>query len=317
MKKIVLITIIFLTYQIDGKSQSDFTPELETGVGVVYRANQNFSAVRLALGTKNLLINNRLGFYYLIEYRGGKSYLENNTNVYFHDIFGAVYSINKSFAVRAGLGLLSKGVFSDNGGLRKEIAVSYQLPKYPFSAEIGYSLTIGPTTTFRYIIPMKAKKTENVPAAPLPITKAPDKVVEKPKPIEPPTVEIPVLEKPIVEPKLSVDLNDLAKKSTTYYPLNIDTLSVLFKQNLTNLIQYMKENPRSKVSVFGGADLTGSEDFNKKLSLSRAQKVKEYMITQGIDADRIVALASTSKGTGMKEEDRALDRKSRFVISAE
>lgn len=303
MKKIVLIAIIFLTYQIDGKSQSDFTPELETGVGIVYRANQNFSAVRLALGTKNLLLNNRLGFYYLIEYRGGKSYLENNTNVYFHDIFGAVYSINKSFAVRAGLGLLIKGVFSDNGGLRKEIAVSYQLPKYPFSAEIGYSLTIGPTTTFRYIIPMKTKK--------------PDKMVVKSKPIEPPTVEIPILEKPIVEPKLSVDLNDLAKKSTTYYRLNEDTLSVLFKQNLTNLIQYMKENPRSKVSVFGGADLSGSDNYNKKLSLSRAQKVKEYMITQGIEADRIVALASTSKGTSMTEEDRALDRNATFVISAE
>ena len=324
MKKIILIAIIFFTYQIDGKSQSNFTPELETGIGVVYRVNQNFSAVRLALGTKNLLLKNRLGFYYVIEHRGGKSYLEKNENVYFRDIFGAIYSVNKNFAVRAGLGLFSKGILADNGGLRKEIAVSYQLPKYPLSVEIGYSLSIGPTTTFRYLIPMKAKKLDNLHTAVNSIIDVPVEKVELPKSNEPIKVAEPKVEpkvepkdEPKVEPKMPEDLNLLAKKSTTYYPFNADTLSTLNKQNLTNIIQYLKENPKSKVSVIGGADLIGSEDYNRKLSLSRAEKVKEYMIKQGIEADRIVALSSTNKGTSMKEEDRALDRNSKFVLSAE
>lgn len=158
MKKTILLAIICLFFQTEGKAQSDFTPELETGVGVVFRHQEKFSAVRFAVGGKNLVLKNRLGFYYVLEYRGGIAFQEDNTDFYFRDIFGIVYTINKSFSVRAGAGLLRKGILAgsdDNDGrLRKEIAITYQIPQYPVSIDIGFSVWVGPTATFRYLFPI-------------------------------------------------------------------------------------------------------------------------------------------------------------------
>ena len=158
MKRIIIITMAIFSLQMDVKSQSSFSPEIETGLGVVFSHQEKFSAVRFAVGGKNLILKNRLGFYYVLEYRGGIQFQEDNTNYYFRDIFGVVYSINNSFSIRAGAGLLRKGLLAgsaDNDGrLRKEIAITYQIPKYPISIDIGYSVWVGPTATFRYVHPI-------------------------------------------------------------------------------------------------------------------------------------------------------------------
>lgn len=159
MKKILLLAIICLSFQTEGKAQSDFTSELETGVGVILRHQEKFRAVRFTVGVKNLILKNRLGFYYVLEYRGGIEFQEDNTNYYFRDIFGVVYTINKSFSVRAGAGLLRKGILAgitDNDGrLRKEIAITYKIPQYPISVDLGFSVWVGPTATFRWVLPIR------------------------------------------------------------------------------------------------------------------------------------------------------------------
>ena len=40
----------------------------EPGLGMVFRHKEQFSAVRLAMGSRNLLIKNRVGIYYILEY---------------------------------------------------------------------------------------------------------------------------------------------------------------------------------------------------------------------------------------------------------
>jgi hypothetical protein len=158
MKKIIIIVLAIFSFQLDVKAQSDLSPEIETGLGIVFRHQEKFSAVRLALGGRNLILKNKLGFYYVLEYRGGIEFQEDNTNYYFRDVFGVVFSINKSFSVRAGAGLLRKGILAgstDNDGrLRKEIAITYQIPQYPISLDLGFSVWVGPTATFRYILPL-------------------------------------------------------------------------------------------------------------------------------------------------------------------
>jgi outer membrane protein OmpA-like peptidoglycan-associated protein len=55
----------------------------------------------------------------------------------------------------------------------------------------------------------------------------------------------------------------------------------------------MTEYPKAKFHIEGHTDSTGSEATNSKLSEGRAAAVKNYLIANGIDGNRL-----TSKGYG-------------------
>jgi hypothetical protein len=46
----------------------------------------------------------------------------------------------------------------ENGRLRKEIGINYQLQKYKVNLDIGYSTWVGPTANIGYIIPITQPK---------------------------------------------------------------------------------------------------------------------------------------------------------------
>jgi OmpA-OmpF porin, OOP family len=80
------------------------------------------------------------------------------------------------------------------------------------------------------------------------------------------------------------------------------TLHVLFDTNKANirknsfkdveaLADVMKQYPELNVTIEGHTDNVGSDAYNKKLSQSRADAVKKYMVDKaGIDAKRITAI---------------------------
>ena len=192
----------------------------EPGLGMVFRHQEKFSAARLQLGTRNLFIKNRVGIYYILEYRGGIKFKEDGTSFYFRDLLGLNYSVNKSFSIHGGLGVFRKGLlqsgenrggeyFYNNiqfGRLRKEIGVTYRIPQYPVSVDICYSTWVGPTATFGYIIPMKQKKLGNAPLKSIPVYDVPVIVETKPEPEAPVKTIDTVVEKPIyVETKPTID----------------------------------------------------------------------------------------------------------------
>jgi OmpA-OmpF porin, OOP family len=118
-----------------------------------------------------------------------------------------------------------------------------------------------------------------------------------------------------VETVPGVDIAALAKQSTTYYPFNVDTLSESNKQNLQALIEYLNQNPSAKITVFGNADRMGSESYNLSLSDARAKKVKNYLVSQGIQASRVKTVAyGEVNAKGETEEERALNRCVEFGI---
>jgi outer membrane protein OmpA-like peptidoglycan-associated protein len=55
----------------------------------------------------------------------------------------------------------------------------------------------------------------------------------------------------------------------------------------------MNENPDIKLAIDGHTDNVGKDDFNQTLSENRANAVKEYFVSKGIDESRI-----TSAGHG-------------------
>lgn len=320
----------------------------EPGLGMVFRHQEKFSAARVQLGTRNLFIKNRVGVYYILEYRGGIQFLEDGTSFYFRDLLGLNYSVNKSFSIHGGMGVFRKGLlqsgenrggeyFYNNvqfGRLRKEIGITYKIPQYPVSVDICYSTWVGPTATFGYVIPMKQKKLGNAPLKSIPVYDVPVVVETKPEKVEQPKTIDTVVEQPVyvetkpevvepvvaqpVETKPAVDLTALAKQSTTYYPFNVSELNASNKENLAALITYMQSNPKCKATIFGNADRLGSESYNLTLSATRARNVKAYLVSQGIPANRIKVVAyGETKAKGETEEERALNRCVEFSLSAE
>ena len=356
MKNIILsLIIVLVTVFLPQIGNAQATKEKwnvaswEPGLGMVFRHHEKFSAARLSLGTRNLFIKNRVGIYYILEYRGGIKFQEDGTKFYFRDLLGLNYSVNKSFSIHGGMGVFRKGIiqsgearggefyYNNNqfGRLRKEIGITFRIPQYPVSVDLCYSTWVGPTATFGYIIPMKQKKLGNAPLKSIPMYDIPVVVETKPEKevVVAPTVDtivsIPVIVEVIPEPiKVAVpidtiiaapvptiDVNALAKQSTTYYPFNVDTLSISNIENLQALIVYLNQNPSSNITVFGNADLMGSESYNLTLSDSRAKKVKKYLVSVGIQASRIKTVAyGELKAKGETEEERALNRCVEFGI---
>ena len=348
MKNIFLSLIIVLVSVLlpqTGNAQSSKekwnVASWEPGLGMVFRHHEKFSAARLSLGTRNLFIKNRIGVYYTLEYRGGIKFQEDGTKFYFRDLLGLNYSVNKSFSLHGGMGVFRKGIlqsgearggeffYNNNqfGRLRKEIGITFRIPQYPVSVDLCYSTWVGPTATFGYIIPMKQKKLGNAPLKSIPmydvpvlVETKPEIVVEQPKVIDTVVEKVVYIEtKPeVIEPveiKIEVDVVALAKQSTTYYPFNVDTLSESNKQNLQALIEYLNQNPAAKITVFGNADRMGSESYNLGLSESRANKIKNYLVSEGIQASRIKTVAyGELKAKGETEDESALSRCVEFGI---
>jgi len=152
MKKTILTLAFLLSFKI-AVSQIQIVPKL----GYVFQHREDFGAPRLSLAANNL-IKERVGFYYSLEYRGGIQFQEDQTNFYFRDLLGGTVRVNESFSFYAGVGMFRKGWLlgnRENGRLRKEIGINYQLVKYNFNIDIGYSYWVGPTANFGYIIALQ------------------------------------------------------------------------------------------------------------------------------------------------------------------
>ncbi|MCF8450151.1 MAG: OmpA family protein [Taibaiella sp.] len=67
-----------------------------------------------------------------------------------------------------------------------------------------------------------------------------------------------------------------------YFDLNVPTLNTKMEKKIDLLIYNDKILTGSSVTIVGYADYLGSEGYNKALSMSRAENVKNYLIKYGI-----------------------------------
>ena len=49
----------------------------------------------------------------------------------------------------------------------------------------------------------------------------------------------------------------------------------------------LNENPNIRVEVAGHTDNTGGRALNERLSVARAESVKNYLVSKGIEANRV------------------------------
>ena len=60
--------------------------------------------------------------------------------------------------------------------------------------------------------------------------------------------------------------------------------------DLQQVAKVMNEYPQTRIMVAGHTDSTGSNELNQKLSERRADAVKNILVSNGVSADRIVAV---------------------------
>jgi outer membrane protein OmpA-like peptidoglycan-associated protein len=118
------------------------------------------------------------------------------------------------------------------------------------------------------------------------------------------------------------------RKQLVYFATNSDTLIDFYKDAMNEMInryiQILSHHPTYIVHVTGHSDNKGSEDYNIQISQRRANSVKAYLISKGIDKAKIITKAvgayepivSNQKDGADDPEDRAQNRRVEFRISA-
>nr|WP_010132991.1 OmpA family protein [Microbulbifer agarilyticus] len=73
------------------------------------------------------------------------------------------------------------------------------------------------------------------------------------------------------------------------FEFNSATLTARARTSLGAVVQSLRSQPNSLIEVAGHTDSRGNDDYNLRLSAQRAESVRRYLVSQGVNATRISA----------------------------
>ncbi|MGH7822668.1 MAG: OmpA family protein, partial [Candidatus Binatia bacterium] len=89
------------------------------------------------------------------------------------------------------------------------------------------------------------------------------------------------------------------------------------RARLDQAVQVMQQNPTLRVAIEGHTDGMGADVYNEGLSERRAESVKSYLMSQGIDAARMTDVRgfgeSKPVASNDTEEGRARNRRVEII----
>ena len=104
----------------------------------------------------------------------------------------------------------------------------------------------------------------------------------------------------------------LARLEDVLFESGRATLTPRAKETLTELISILENNPDIRVRLEGHTDNVGNESSNEMLSQKRAESIKAYLVSEGIDGSRIKTISmgeSNPIATNETEQGRAQNRR--------
>ncbi len=85
-----------------------------------------------------------------------------------------------------------------------------------------------------------------------------------------------------------------------FYETDKYELKTESKAELNKVVDFLRQNPGLKIEIGGHTDSVGTEVYNKQLSENRAKGVVDYLVSQGVDSERL-----SYKGYGETEHRAA------------
>ena len=184
--------------------------------------------------------------------------------------FAARLGANVDFRVsdRVSLGLeVSANTLSDHYNSKK---AGY--PDWYFNALVGAKIALGKTHT-----------TKTIPA-PKPVEKIIERVIEK---------QIVPAPAP-VETKKEVAAEEFRRD--IFFTIGNSVIAKSQASKITEIVNYMKENPDAKITLTGYADKgTGSDAINDKVAARRAQTVYNALAAKGVAKSRMIKKSAGSR----------------------
>lgn len=122
---------------------------------------------------------------------------------------------------------------------------------------------------------------------------------------------IPNIEVTEIKPKASIVLNNL------FFEVNKADIRDESIVELKRMFTILTENPNVVVAIEGHTDNTGTEAYNMSLSMRRAEAVKKFLESVGIESNRIKVSffgEGKPKVSNSTEEGRAKNRRVEFKI---
>lgn len=119
-----------------------------------------------------------------------------------------------------------------------------------------------------------------------------------------------------VQKRYGATLNGMAKTPVTYalYFLgDSDELTDESKMVATQVLAEIGKTPLAEVVIIGHTDTTGTQDYNDELSLSRANVVRDKLIKQGVEPNRIETAGRGERELMIKTPDETTEPRNRRV----
>lgn len=119
-----------------------------------------------------------------------------------------------------------------------------------------------------------------------------------------------------------VDVGKVYDLNTIYYERNKSEIRPSAKLELNKIVEALRANPEISIELGSHTSSRGTDAYNQKLSEDRARIAAEYIISQGISADRITfmgygetkLLNHCSNGKVCSEEEHAINRRTEFNV---
>jgi outer membrane protein OmpA-like peptidoglycan-associated protein len=119
-----------------------------------------------------------------------------------------------------------------------------------------------------------------------------------------------------------IDCNKAIRLNNILFDLDKYFIKEAAKPELNRLVRFMKDNPTVRVELSSHTDSRASHEYNQTLSQNRANSSVDYIVSQGISRDRIVAkgygesrlLNECADGVNCTEAQHAINRRTEMKV---
>lgn len=107
--------------------------------------------------------------------------------------------------------------------------------------------------------------------------------------------------------------------SKIYFETNSAKLKLISNSQLDDLAQILQRNPGVNLTIEGHTDSVGEDDYNMTLSQKRTESVRDYLISKGVNGNRLTAIGygetrpiASNKTAAGKAKNRRVELKTSY-----